>query len=62
MHTQFWSENLKRPLESPRGRCEDNIRTALTAIGWKGVERVHLFQDRDQWWGPVNMVMNLRVP
>jgi hypothetical protein len=24
--------------------------------------RIHLVQDRDQWWALVNMVINLQVP
>jgi hypothetical protein len=31
-------------------------------IWWEVVEWMHLVQDRDQWRGLVNMVMNLRVP
>jgi hypothetical protein len=27
----------------------------------KQCEWMHLAQDRDQWWAPVNMVMNLSV-
>jgi hypothetical protein len=28
----------------------------------RGVNWIHLVQDRDQWWALVNTVMNLRVP
>jgi hypothetical protein len=31
-------------------------------IGWKGVDWIHLAQDREQWRALVNTVMNLRVP
>jgi hypothetical protein len=34
----------------------------LTDIGWKGVDWMHLAQDRDQWRTVVNMVMNIRLP
>jgi len=30
--------------------------------GWKGVDWMHLAQDRDHWRAVVDMVMNLRVP
>jgi hypothetical protein len=34
----------------------------LRETGWDGVDWIELAQDRDQWKGLVNMVMNLRVP
>jgi len=34
----------------------------LKAIGWEGVDWIHLAQDRDQWRAVVNTLMNLRVP
>jgi len=52
----------KRLLGRPRYRSEDNIRIDLKEIGWKGVDRMHLVQNRDQWWVVANMVMNLWVP
>jgi hypothetical protein len=33
----------------------------LREIGWDSVEWIQLAQDRDQWQGLVNMVVNLRV-
>jgi hypothetical protein len=33
----------------------------LTEMQWKGVEWIHLVQERDQWWAIVNMVMNFLV-
>jgi hypothetical protein len=51
----------KRPLERPKCRWEDGIKTDLTEIGWEGVEWIHLAQDRDRWRAVVNAVMNLRV-
>jgi hypothetical protein len=38
----------KRPLERPRCRWED-IRIDLGEIGWHGMDRIDLAQDRDQW-------------
>jgi hypothetical protein len=34
----------------------------LREIGWKGVDWMHLAQDRDQWWADVNTVMNILMP
>jgi hypothetical protein len=52
MHIKFWLGNLK-------GRdFLDNIRLGLWEIGWEVVDGIHLAQDRDQWWGVVDMVMN----
>jgi hypothetical protein len=52
----------KRPLGRPRRKLEDNIKMDLRKIGLDGVNWIYLAQDRDQWWGPVDTVMNLRVP
>jgi ribosome biogenesis protein Nip4 len=49
-------------LRRPRRRWEDNIRMDLRAIGWEGVDWIHLAQDRDRWQAVVNTAMNLRVP
>jgi hypothetical protein len=38
------------------------IKMDLKEIRWKGVEWIHLAQDRVQWQAPVNVVMNLLVP
>jgi hypothetical protein len=47
-----------------RSKCkwEDNIRVRIKEIVCNHVERIHLAQDRDQWWALVNTVMNLQVP
>jgi hypothetical protein len=51
----------KRPLGRPRRRWVDNIKMDLTKIGWDGVDRIELAQDRDQWRALVNTVMNLKI-
>jgi hypothetical protein len=44
-----------------RRRWEINIRMDFGRRGWDGADRMHLAQDRDQWWDFVNTVMNVRV-
>jgi len=34
----------------------------LGEVGCEGGDWMYLAQDRDQWWVPVYMVMNLWVP
>jgi len=60
-YNTFGNPEGKRPLIRPRHRMEDIIRMHLRETGWEGVERMHLAQDRDPWWGFVNTVMNLQV-
>jgi hypothetical protein len=49
----------------PLGRCnyryECNIKILvdLKEIGWKGVDWIHLAEDRDQWHALVDVVMYL---
>jgi hypothetical protein len=52
----------RRQLERPRRRWEDNIKMNVMEIGRKGVDRIHLAQDRKQWRAVVKAVMNLCVP
>jgi hypothetical protein len=60
--TKFcWGTEGTKPLGRPRLRREDNIEMDVRAIGWGGMDWIHLAQYRDQWKAPVNMVMNLRV-
>jgi hypothetical protein len=51
----------KRPLERPRRRWVDNIKTDLREIGWEGVDWIHMAQNNDQWRTLVNTISNLRV-
>jgi hypothetical protein len=57
-----WKPEGKRPLERPRRRWEDNIKTDLREIWIDEANWIRLAQDRDQWWAFVSTVMNLRVP
>jgi hypothetical protein len=52
----------KSPLGRQRCRWVDNINMDLLEIGWGGVDRIGLTQDRDKWRALVNAVMNLQVP
>jgi hypothetical protein len=63
MHTKFWSESLKGKDHSgdiciDRG---DNVRMDHKEIVWKGVDWIHLAQDKDQWWTRVNILMYLQL-
>jgi hypothetical protein len=40
----------------------DNIKMDLREIGWGGMFRIDLAQDRYQWRALVDTVMNIRVP
>jgi hypothetical protein len=51
----------KRPLERPRRKWEDGIKMNLREIGCRGVQWIHLAQDRDLWQALVNAVMKLQV-
>jgi hypothetical protein len=53
---------MRRPLERPRFRWEDNIKMDLRETGWGSIDWIDLAQDRDQWRALVNTVLNLRVP
>jgi hypothetical protein len=39
----------------------DGIKMDLRETGWRGVEWIHLAQDRDRWRAVVNAVMNPRL-
>jgi hypothetical protein len=51
----------RRPLERPRRRWEDSIKTDLQEVGW-GRDWIELAQDRDRWQAFVIAVMHLRFP
>jgi hypothetical protein len=46
----------------PRRRWVNNIKVGLREIGWDGMDRIDLAQNKDQWGALVNTVINLRVP
>jgi len=52
----------RRPLERPRRRWVDNIRTDLQEVGCGYMDWTRLAQDRDRWRTLVSAVMILRVP
>jgi hypothetical protein len=52
---------VKRLFRRSMYRWEDDIRRDLQETGWDDVDWIHLGQDRDQWWAPVNMV-NFWIP
>jgi hypothetical protein len=54
--------DAERLLGRPRSRWEDGIKMDLRDICLRGVEWVHLAQDRDRWRAVVNAVMNLWFP
>jgi hypothetical protein len=57
--TKHWSENeVQRTLRKTKYRWENNIKK----IGCKGMNWIHLVQDRAKWWALVNTGMNQRAP
>ena len=53
----------KRPIGRPRRRWEYNVKTDLEEVGWGGMDRIDLAQNRDRWRATlVNAAMNLGVP
>jgi hypothetical protein len=50
-----------RPLGRLWRGWEDDIKMDLQEVGWVGMDRIDLAQDRDRWRALVNAVMNLRV-
>jgi len=52
----------RRPLERPKRRWVDNIRTNLQEVGFGFMDWNGLAQDRDRWRTFLCAVMNFRVP
>ena len=50
----------KTPMERPRRRWVDDIRTDLQEVGCGYMDRIGLTQDRDRWRNLVSVVINLR--
>jgi hypothetical protein len=57
-----WKTCREVTTQKTRRKCEDNIRTDGSEIGWEGVDWIHLAQESDQWRALVNTAMNLWVP
>ena len=51
----------KRPLGRSMLRWEVNIKMDLHELGSGSMDWIDLAQDRDRWWAPVNVVMNIWV-
>jgi predicted small integral membrane protein len=47
-------------LESHRHRRGDNMEIDLKETRYEGVHWIHLAQDKDHWWTPVNSVVTFR--
>jgi hypothetical protein len=63
MNTKFYLENLKgRDLLGDLGIDGKVIVRHLRKTGCKGVDWIHLAQDRVQWQALVSTVMNLYFP
>jgi hypothetical protein len=64
MHIGYWWKTRKERdhWDETRRRCVDNIKMDLREIGWNGVDRIVVAQDRDQWRALKNTVLNLLVP
>jgi hypothetical protein len=58
----FEKNERERPLGRTKCRWENNIIIGLREGEWKGVNWMHLAQDRDQWRILMKIVMNLQVP
>jgi hypothetical protein len=52
----------EKPLRKPRRSWENNAKMDLTNVGWKGIDRTDLAEDRDRWRVLMNAVLNLQVP
>jgi hypothetical protein len=52
----------QRPPGISRHTWEDNIKIDLQELGYGGLDRIDLAQDKDRWQALVNAAMILRVP
>jgi len=52
----------KRPPGIPRRKWENNIKMAVQGKGCGSMGWIDLDQDRNKWWGLVNVVLNQQVP
>jgi len=50
-----------RPLITPRCRGKHNIKMVLKEIKCEDVNRIHIAQDRVQWYALVKMIMNFCI-
>jgi hypothetical protein len=62
LHIFVRNPEENRPLQRPRRRWKINTIMYFKEIGYKGVGRIHVAHDSDQWWDLLNTVINLRVP
>jgi hypothetical protein len=51
----------KRLIKRPRCRGDDSIKIDVMVIGFRGMDWIHVAQDRDQWQAVVNIIINLPV-
>jgi hypothetical protein len=58
----FLLSERKRSFRRSRHGVEDNIRVDLKGVGWRGVDWIHLAQNRDQWQALGSAVIKIRVP
>jgi hypothetical protein len=49
----------KKLLRRHRRKWEGNIGRDLKGIGWEVVDWIHLAEDMNPWWTPVNTIMNI---
>jgi hypothetical protein len=64
MCTKSCAENFegKGQFGRPKCRREDNVGIDNERIGQEIMDCMHLDQNRIQWWGLINTIMNFRIP
>jgi hypothetical protein len=50
----------KKPLGIPMQRQDGDVKMGLQEMGWKVMDWITVAQNRDKWWGVMNMIMNVR--